>query len=181
MESPKRSSYSNSTVSKAVFTMAAGPVYGPDWITMFVGSLRRTGFDGLVVVFVDAPPPPASVALFSALDAEFSVFDRKGYPTPILTAIRFLVYLEYLLANEDRLADAQILHCDSRDIYFQLDPFLQPWPASVSGYPTPGRHRFQKPMVYPFTGELRSAARCRSKNCLFNDYLRSRADRRVAR
>jgi hypothetical protein len=152
IHSPHRTSYSNVSVSKAVFTMAAGPVYGPDWITMFVGSLRRTGFDGLIVVFVDAPPSPAFTALLTALDAEYSVFDRDGYPTPILTAIRFLVYLDYLLANEARLQDARILHCDSRDIYFQLDPFLEPWPASVSGYPTPGRHRFQHPLIYPFTG-----------------------------
>jgi hypothetical protein len=56
------------------------------------------------------------------------------------------------LREADRLRGALIFHCDSRDIYFQRDPFDFEWPAAVSGYPVAGASLTQPPVIHAFTG-----------------------------
>lgn len=55
-------------------------------------------------VMGEHPSDPLTHALLSALDVEVYVIDVSAYPTSRLTAIRFLAYEEYLIANRDRLA-----------------------------------------------------------------------------
>ena len=148
-----RTSYTIHPVHKAVLTLAAGPDYDLEWGSVFLGSLRRTAYDGLIVVFVDQTPSPAMSALLKALDVEIYIFDRNGYPTNRLTAIRFLVYQEFLEKHRDRLKGAKIFHCDSRDIVFQADPFDFQWPTTVSGFPSSqGGRRFGELGVRPYIG-----------------------------
>jgi hypothetical protein len=85
------------------------------------------------------------------------VIDLQSYPTKILTAIRFLAYEQYLVAHRGRLENALIFHCDSRDIYFQRDPFDFEWPPAMFGYPSPKglRNGTIPPKFYPYTGVCR--------------------------
>lgn len=90
--SPSRTAGAAFPVNAAVMTMAAGYGYGAEWITSFVGTLRRTGYSGLIVVFLDLPPAPLSAALFTALDVETVMFNVSTFATSRLTAIRFILY-----------------------------------------------------------------------------------------
>ena len=152
-----RTSYSTTPVKKALLTMAVGDFYGPEFVTTFFGSLRRTGYDGLVTVVVDRLATGLVAALYDALDVEQMVIDLQSYPTKILTAIRFLAYEQYLVAHRSRLEDALIFHCDSRDIYFQRDPFEFEWPPAMFGYPSSKglRNGTITPKFYPYTGAQR--------------------------
>lgn len=152
--SSKRTAYSDDPVSKAVLTLAVGDGYGPEWLSVFAGSLRRTGYDGLIVVMVERPPTQLMLSLYNVLDVESVIIDVEAYPTRRLTAIRFLAYEEFIVSQHARLKDALIFHCDSRDVYFQKDPFDFEWPASVTGFPsTRDRDALTgQPTIVPFTG-----------------------------
>ena len=147
-----RTAYGKAPVAKVVLTVAVGDSYGADWVTVFAGTLRRTGYDGLIAVVMDRLPTGLMAALYEALDVETVLIDLTSYPTSRLTAIRFLAYEEYLVREASRLRDALIFHCDSRDIYFQRDPFDFDWPSAVSGYPVASLDRSSPPVVMPFSG-----------------------------
>ena len=107
--------------------------YGADWATSFFGTLRRTGYTGAIVVFRDTPPDPLLAAVLKHLDVEVELYKltRTSKGSSIMPAsLRYIVFRDYLRQNKARFAGAKVLLTDSRDVFFQLPPFV--WPFSTA-------------------------------------------------
>ena len=99
-----------------------------DQAERFLGSLRRTTFDGDVCMLVDRVTPRT----VDALVANGVVIERANLSVqphlPLLSS-RFFGYLEFLAGHSDEYD--KVMLSDLRDVVFQSDPFAQPWPADI--------------------------------------------------
>jgi hypothetical protein len=99
-----------------------------DQVEKFLGSLRRTRFDGDVCMFVVGAGPDT----IDALLAHGVLVERVDHtPLPAMNdqASRYFAYLDFLARNSERYANVMI--SDLRDVVFQSDPFERPLPADV--------------------------------------------------
>jgi len=99
-----------------------------DQVEKFLGSLRRTTFDGDVCMFVVGADPDTVLALL----AHGVLVERVDHtPMPAMNdqASRYFAYLYFLARNSERYANVMI--SDLRDVVFQSDPFERPLPADI--------------------------------------------------
>lgn len=94
-----------------------------DVLQPFFRSLKATKFDGITIVFTNG------------VNGEFDdtlcipFYPRNDIPN---VSYRFTLYLDFLLANREIVADSKIMLTDLRDVVFQSDPFAFKYPPGLS-------------------------------------------------
>ena len=94
----------------------------------FLASLRSTGFDGDLCVFVE----DVTAETVRQLMAHGVLVERPGQSAQVRMARscgRFFTYLDFLARQDDRYR--HVMLTELRDVVFQLDPFAHPFPAEV--------------------------------------------------
>ncbi len=94
----------------------------------FLASLRNTGFDGDLCIFVDN----VTAETVRQLVAHGALVERLGQSAQIRMTNqcgRFFAYLDFLARHEDRYR--HVMLTDLRDVVFQSDPFAHAFPSDV--------------------------------------------------
>ncbi len=126
-----------------VMGLAAG--YSWETVSVFVLSLRGSGFSGDIVLFFGEDTDATTIAMLRQYGVEFinvgesSPYlrnaDEVNYPAGNIlkrfpnSVVRILVYYNFLLENKDRYS--KVLTTDVRDVVFQRDPFSFDWPNKL--------------------------------------------------
>lgn len=95
----------------------------------FLASLAQTGSNARLVLFTTATT--SGIERIRAAGAETVAFalprERAGLP---LQAWRYFLYRDWLAARAGRLC--RVLLTDTRDVFFQRDPFAFAWPGGLN-------------------------------------------------